>query len=196
MSKEKRRQNVGQVEEPHASVTESRESREGGREAEAASPENQDVVVAGESPAEQVTALSEQVENAVSEGSDNSGSQSVSISLEQSGPIPLPQMMAGYKEVDPDLPNRIMTMAEEQAADNRVVRRTLSRAAVVERRTGQWLAAAIALATIARDAFLGSTGLTTLVISLGVGVHVFNRLPEWWHSWRQSPSESESSDTE
>lgn len=119
--------------------------------------------------------------------------QSLSISIEGSrqyeGPIPDAVMMAGYKEIDPDLPNRIMAMAEQSAASNREVHKLVTRAAISERRNGQWLSGAITIATIVRDGITGSTGLTTLVIGIVAGIYVFTRLPEWWHSWRRPPGD-------
>ena len=101
-------------------------------------------------------------------------------------------MMAGYKEIDPDLPNRIMTMAEQSAAANRAMHVLITRGAVRERLIGQLISGAIAIATIVRDGITGSTGLTTLVIVVLTVVFVFSRLPDWWHSWRRPSNEKPS----
>lgn len=57
--------------------------------------------------------------------------QTLQMSVMRQAPLPTPQEMAGYKEVDPDLPARITGMAERalevRSEDQRAFRRTESR---------------------------------------------------------------------
>lgn len=54
----------------------------------------------------------------------------VEVEAEYSGPIPTPEMMRTYYEIDPSLPDRIMLMAEK--ANDAAIRHTLAEAALVE----------------------------------------------------------------
>lgn len=110
-----------------------------------------------------------------------------SIETSYKGPIPPPDYLNGYKEVLPNAPERILTMAEEQqkhrmAMENMIVRRNLQ---LSER--GQFfgfiivllfLIAAIYLALNNHETLAGIIMGTTL---LGVlGVFVLNKLP-WFN---------------
>lgn len=54
----------------------------------------------------------------------------VEVEAEYSGPIPTPEMMRTYHEIDPSLPDRIMTMAEK--ANDAAIRLNLAEAELVE----------------------------------------------------------------
>ena len=86
--------------------------------------------------------------------------------------------MAGYKKVDPNLPGRIMTMAEETAAHNRKMQ---------TRGWGSstWISTLLIVAGAWRD----DVGIGVRVFYVLVGIFLFSRLPGWWHSWRRPPSE-------
>lgn len=95
------------------------------------------------------------------------------------GPLPPPQMMAGYEEVLPGLADRIMAMAEETSAHIRKVR---------ER--GQWFSLWISTLVIVVGAWRGNAEVSIQALYLLAAIYVFSRLPDWWHSWKRPPDEA------
>jgi uncharacterized membrane protein len=65
-------------------------------------------------------------------------------------PLPPPSLYAGYEDVVPGAADRILTMAEEEGRN----RRLLDRAFADYRRLGLWLAFAVTLAVIGAGTFL------------------------------------------
>lgn len=91
------------------------------------------------------------------------------------GPVPHPNLMAGYEEVLPGSADRILTMAEQSATHIRKMQ---------ER--GQISSVGITVLLIVLDAWR-EIGLGMQPIWLVAGIYVFSRLPAWWHSWRRPP---------
>ena len=100
------------------------------------------------------------------------------------GPIPPPEILAGYDNVQPGLADRIVRMAEEQSTHRQHMEKSLLDAQVgdakadrTERRIGQFLAFGIAVTVTLAGAYgmtqgaewpgalLGGTGVTGLVVA-------------------------------
>lgn len=88
------------------------------------------------------------------------------------GPIPPPEVLAGYEQVLPGSPERILRMAEEQARH-----RISMEAAALQHEMGQsirglWTGLAVAVVGIAAGsyvAYLGNTGFGIGVIVMTIG---------------------------
>ena len=62
--------------------------------------------------------------------------QTVVQARQFSGPIPPPEMLTQYASVNPDIPNRIITMAETQQQHRQTLERQLLEAEIQENRRG------------------------------------------------------------
>ena len=100
-----------------------------------------------------------------------------------SGPIPHPELLRGYNEIVPGAAERILAMAERDAAHQRVMEAAALQAARSEVRLGQWLGFCIGMAVLSTciaALFLGSPWVasilgSTTVVGL-VSVFVIGRL--------------------
>ncbi len=89
------------------------------------------------------------------------------------GPLPHPEILAGYDRVLPGAAGRIITMAEKNQAHRHSLEAKVIPAGVVSERLGQILGFVLYIATLASGTFLISTGkdtagLTELLTSTGV----------------------------
>ena len=75
-----------------------------------------------------------------------------------SGPLPDPLTLAGYGEIDPGFPDRIMTMAERNAAAERDQRALAMRFTAASEREGRWMALGFSVFAIAVAAGLALSG--------------------------------------
>ena len=99
------------------------------------------------------------------------------------GPIPHPDLLKGYNEIVPGAAERILAMAEDDAAHQRSMEVAALEAAKSEARLGQWLGFFIGMAALGTSLvalFLGSPWVAsilggTTVIGL-VSVFVVGRL--------------------
>ncbi len=73
-------------------------------------------------------------------------------------PLPPPQMMAEYRDVIPDLPERIVYWTETQAEHRRSLERARADGAEARMNRGQWGALIVALVGIAASAIVGMFG--------------------------------------
>jgi len=75
-----------------------------------------------------------------------------------SGPVPPPGLMAEYKTVDPDLPNRILTMAEQEQKHAHEMELSALTATVANETRGQIFAFVVSLIIIIGAVYLIGTG--------------------------------------
>lgn len=71
-----------------------------------------------------------------------------------SGPVPPPRLMAEYKTVDPDLPNRILTMTEEEQKHAHEMELAALTSTVANERRGQIFAFVVSLIIIIGSVYL------------------------------------------
>lgn len=119
----------------------------------------------------------------------------VEVEAEYSGPIPTPEMMRTYYEIDPSLPDRIMLMAEK--ANDAAIRHTLAEAALVEVETeavraeidiakkGQVMVAGLLVVMIVAVCVLGCTGHENVAISLVGALTVAGIVMKWKSSRKE-----------
>jgi uncharacterized membrane protein len=91
---------------------------------------------------------------------------SVSGQITISGPIPPPQILAGYDEILPGSAERIIAMAEADAEHQRAMDRAIFEATSSERRRGQNYAAfiaVIAFVTALVSLYLGSPATASVI---------------------------------
>ena len=72
----------------------------------------------------------------------------VAAATVRSGPLPDPAALAAYKEIDPSLPNRIVTMAEQNAETERLTKRREQSFSFISELTGRAIGAAFATGMI------------------------------------------------
>jgi uncharacterized membrane protein len=91
-----------------------------------------------------------------------------------SGPLPSPETLARYKEIDPALPGYIMERAKAEQGhrhlqESRIVEAQVADARLmrVETRRGQFLGAIVALAFLGGAIYLGANGHPVLAGTLG-----------------------------
>jgi len=74
-----------------------------------------------------------------------------------SGPVPPPRLMAEYKTVAPDLPDRILTMAEEEQKHAHAMERAALTATIANETRGQIFAFIVSLIIIIGAVYLIDT---------------------------------------
>ena len=74
------------------------------------------------------------------------------------GPIPAPEQLGGYNDVEPGLANRIVTMAEKEQAHRHDMERTWLRREYNADRGGRWAGLTVAIAWGAGSVYLVVTG--------------------------------------
>lgn len=95
-----------------------------------------------------------------------------------SGPIPHPKILQGYNDVQPDFPERIVSMAEKEQDHRLECEKLMVEGTISETKRGQWFAFAIAFLFLAGSIWLGLEGHDWLAgvlggSTLGVLVTVF-----------------------
>ena len=82
-------------------------------------------------------------------------SQTITVSSEIfSGPVPPPEILAEYKSIDPNIPDRIITMAENQQAHTHELEKYAMKSAVKTESKGQTYALIVSLTIILGSMFL------------------------------------------
>lgn len=74
------------------------------------------------------------------------------------GPLPRPEDLAAFGQIDKSLPDRIMKLAEENNRANIVHRSDTLRSAAEKDHSGQWLGFWLAIATIATSGIVTGLG--------------------------------------
>ncbi len=98
------------------------------------------------------------------------------------GPIPPPNILSAYDQVEPGLANRIVTMAEEEAVHRRGIEKKVINAQILETTLGQFLGFGIGtitigggvIASIYGSAILGA-GISTVGVVGLVSVFIIGR---------------------
>ena len=83
------------------------------------------------------------------------------------GPLPPPQILAGYAQIDPSFPSRIVAMAEANAATERLTAERAQTFTLYERLVARLLGCAFALTALAVTAYLASTGHDAVAAIVG-----------------------------
>lgn len=86
--------------------------------------------------------------SAVAQSSIPQQQQPQTITYAVQGPLPSAIEMQGYAKVNPDLPLRIVAMAEKQAAHRQALEKKALEAQLKIQRAGQWFAFTLGLAGI------------------------------------------------
>ena len=76
------------------------------------------------------------------------------IATVRSGPLPDPATLAAYKAIDPALPDRIVTMAEQNAATERLTKRREQSFAFISELAGRVIGVALASGMIGASVVL------------------------------------------
>ncbi len=74
------------------------------------------------------------------------------------GPLPLPSILAGYNSIVPGAAERIIAIAENEAAHQREMERFVLEQKFKQAKHGQVFALTIAVVALATSGFLGFTG--------------------------------------
>lgn len=123
----------------------------------------------------------------------------VEVEAEYSGPIPTPEMMRTYYEIDPSLPDRIMSMAEK--ANDAAIRYNLAKAELVEveseavraeidiAKKGQILVFCLLIIMIGAVCLLGYTGHENVAITLVGALTVAGIVMKWRSSRKNKEKE-------
>lgn len=102
----------------------------------------------------------------------------LSANISFSGPLPLPEILKRYEQVNPDLPNRIVEKWEREGAHRRETETSMVRSINTRSHTGQWMGFVIALLGLGIAAYalhlghqwaaavVGSAALASPLISL------------------------------
>lgn len=85
------------------------------------------------------------------------------------GPLPSPKTLERYKEVMPDLPERIVKMAEKEGDHRRALEMKVVRGELNMKERGQWFGLFIAVFTLSLSAFLVWNGHEIPGSIIGVG---------------------------
>jgi uncharacterized membrane protein len=92
----------------------------------------------------------------------------VALSLQShSGPLPPPGSLAAYGDIDPSFPNRIMTMAEQNAASARVTAERAQHYQLAEQIVGRAAGLIFALAAIIAAVVLALNGQAVVAGVIG-----------------------------
>ena len=89
-----------------------------------------------------------------------------------SGPLPPPEVLAGYEQVLPGSPERILAMAEEQSGHRMKMEEAALRHEMGQSSRGLWAGLVVTIVGIAAGsyvAYLGSTGFGIGVIGMTIG---------------------------
>lgn len=89
-----------------------------------------------------------------------------------SGPIPHPELLAGYERVQPGLAERIVSMAEKEQAAQLECDKAYVEGPIKATRRGQWMGFVIAILFALASTALGILGKTAVAITLGGGTLV------------------------
>lgn len=101
-----------------------------------------------------------------------------------SGPLPPPEFLAAYKEILPDSPERILSMAEKEQRHRHEIETIVVNKTMKQRSAGQWLGFSLALLFGIMALVFGLNGAvwlsgifgTTTVISLAI-IFALNQQP-------------------
>ncbi len=85
------------------------------------------------------------------------------------GPLPPPEILAGYDDVTPGAADRIITMAEKNQAHRHALEAKVIPAGIMSERIGQILAFVLYVATLASGTYLVSVGKETIGITEMLG---------------------------
>lgn len=97
---------------------------------------------------------------------DATGSRIVAVRAEFRGPLPPPSILRAYKEAGPDIPERIVRMAERQAEGRIKVARLEAEADVRLEGQGQIFAFVLALSLLVLAGFLVHAGRTEFAVTV------------------------------
>lgn len=102
-----------------------------------------------------------------------------------SGPIPSPDTLKGYADVDSSFPGRIFLMAEKQSNHRMDLEKEVIKSNIKNERTGMFLGAFISILTILGGIYLIAidkdiTGFSTILIAIAaiVGIFIKNKNSE------------------
>lgn len=130
-----------------------------------------------------------------SNNSNNMVVRQTTIAQSYSGPLPLAAEMERYACIDPTLPDRIMSLAEQQSAHRQSLERMALAASDIQRQRGSYCATAIALVTVVGGVWCISLGhrieglasiITPIAILAGVFIYgTRSEKKEHIEKWRQ-----------
>jgi uncharacterized membrane protein len=89
-----------------------------------------------------------------------------------SGPLPPPDILQKYKDIQPDFPERILKLTEQEAVHRREITRKALRLEAIETFLGQLFGLVVALAAFSVTAYLGSIGHSVAASIIGSGAIV------------------------
>ncbi len=89
-----------------------------------------------------------------------------------SGPIPHPDILRGYEDVQQGIAERIVSLAEQEQAHRLDMERQIVRGAFLQTRRGQWMGLTVAVLFLIVAAVLGWLGHDWLAGTLGGGTLV------------------------
>lgn len=102
-----------------------------------------------------------------------------------SGPIPSPDTLKGYADVDSSFPDRIFLMAEKQSNHRMSLEKEVIKSNIKNERTGMFLGAFISILTILGGIYLIAidkdiTGFSTILLAIAaiVGIFIKNKNSE------------------
>ncbi|MDD9801247.1 MAG: DUF2335 domain-containing protein [Deltaproteobacteria bacterium] len=78
----------------------------------------------------------------------------LSANISFKGPLPHPEILKGYKQVVPDLPNRIVEKWEREGAHRRETETAIVRSINIRSHTGQWMSFLVAIFGLATAAVI------------------------------------------
>lgn len=96
----------------------------------------------------------------------------ITTSQQWSGPLPSPQALEHFNAIIPNGADRIVAMVEREQAERLSQESIALRAAVSDKRRGQWLGAAIGFASIAGAVFTAYIGAPAAVSVALVGLPI------------------------
>lgn len=127
-----------------------------------------------ESPREDVDLAGDLMESAV-EGhllNDDARKQLGLKTIQFRGPLPPPDLLRQYQEIQPDFPERILRLTEQEAEHRRSVTRNVIRIEGAEVILGQIFGLFIALSALGVSAYLAVHGAQTVASIIGGGTLV------------------------
>jgi uncharacterized membrane protein len=91
------------------------------------------------------------------------------LTLSFSGPLPPPNLLRQYQDIQPDFPERLLSLTEQEAAHRRDVTRKAMRLDAVETVIGQVFGLVVALAAMTMVGYLGYLGYPVASVVFGFG---------------------------
>lgn len=97
-----------------------------------------------------------------------------------SGPIPSPEVLKGYGDIDSSFPHRIVTMAEAQSKHRMSMEESVLKSSIVNERVGMVLGAVIASISIVGGLYLALNdknlvGFSAIFVPIGSILSIFYR---------------------